>query len=113
MQVIKSVGVMSVAKIFGFLYGCMGLIFVPIFLIAGLVGAFAGPKEFPFGGVLAVIMAVVLPVVYGGMGFVMGAIGALLYNLVAGWVGGFEVRLELAPAPQFSAAPVAYPPRTS
>lgn len=109
MHVIKSVGVMSVGKIFGLLYGCMGLIFVPIFLIAGLVGAFAGPKNFPLGGVLAVVMAFVLPVVYGGMGFVMGAIGALFYNFVAGRVGGFEVQLELAPNPQ----PGAYPAATS
>ena len=31
---------------------------------------------------------------YGLMGVVGGAIGAALYNLVAGWVGGIEVELE-------------------
>lgn len=113
MHVIKSVGVMSVGKIFGLLYGCMGLIFVPIFLISGLVGAFAGPKEFPFGGVLAVVMAFVLPVLYGGMGFVMGALGALLYNLIASWIGGFQVQLELAPHPQTATPMATYPSTTS
>ncbi len=113
MQVIKSVGVLSVAKIFGLLYGGMGLIFVPIFLIMGLVGAIAGPKEFPFSGVLGVVLAFVMPVLYGGMGFVMGALGALLYNLIAGWVGGFEVQLELAPTPQILTPANAYPPITS
>ncbi len=113
MQVIKSVGVLSVAKVFGLLYGCMGLIFVPIFLIMALAGAMAGPKEFPLGGVLGIVLAFVLPVFYGGMGFVMGAIVALLYNLIAGWVGGFEVERELAPTPQIVPAPVAYPPATS
>ena len=113
MQVIKSVGVLSVAKIFGLLYGCMGLIFVPIFLIMGLVGAMTGPKEFPLGGVLGIVLAFVMPVFYGGMGFVMGAIGALLYNLIAGWIGGFEVQLELAPTPQIVTPPVGYPPATS
>lgn len=113
MQVIKSVGVLSVAKIFGLLYGCMGLIFVPIFLLMGLAGAMAGPKEFPLGGVVGIVLAFVMPIFYGGMGFVMGAIGALLYNLIAGWIGGFEVQLELAPNPQIITAPVAYPPPTS
>ncbi|HWH59477.1 MAG TPA: hypothetical protein VN682_17750 [Terriglobales bacterium] len=109
MQIIKSVGVLSVAKIFGLLYGCMGLIFVPIFLIMAVAGAMAGPKEFPFGGVLGVVLAFVMPIFYGGMGFVMGAVGALLYNLTAGWIGGFEVQLELAPNPQTATPAPAYP----
>lgn len=113
MQVIKSVGVLSVAKIFGLLYGCMGLIFVPIFLIMALAGAMAGPKEFPLGGVLGIVLAFVVPIFYGGMGFVMGAAGALLYNLIAGWIGGFEVLLELAPSPQFATLPVSYTPTMS
>src|SRR3982074_2936467 len=33
MQIVKSVGVMSVAKIMGLIYGCMGLIFAPFFLL--------------------------------------------------------------------------------
>jgi hypothetical protein len=113
MQIIKSVGVLSVGKIFGLLYGCMGLIFVPIFLIVGLVGAMAGPKQFPFSGVLGIVLAFAMPIFYGVMGFVMGAVGALLYNLIAGWVGGFEVQLELAPNPQAISTPVAYPPTVS
>ena len=113
MQIIKSVGVLSVAKIFGILYGCMGLIFVPIFLIMGLVGAMAGPKEFPFGGVLGIVLALVMPIFYGGMGFVMGAIGALLYNLIAGWIGGFEIHLEIAPNLQISTPPISNTPSTS
>jgi hypothetical protein len=31
------------------------------------------------------------------MGFVMGAIGALLYNLFARWVGGFELEMDIRP----------------
>ena len=113
MQIIKSVGVLSVAKIFGLLYSCMGLVFVPIFLIMALAGATAGPKEFPLGGVLGIVLAIVIPIFYGGMGFVMGAIGALLYNLIAGWIGGFEVQLELAPTSQVFTPSAALPPTTS
>jgi hypothetical protein len=35
-----------------------------------------------------------MPLLYGAMGFVSGAIGALLYNALAKWVGGFELELE-------------------
>ena len=42
-------------------------------------------------------MAIAAPIMYGLMGFVMGAIGALIYNLIAGWVGGIEMELEIAP----------------
>jgi hypothetical protein len=45
MHIVKSVGVMSVAKIMGLIYGCMGLIFVPLFLLVGLVGSMAGQQK--------------------------------------------------------------------
>ncbi len=48
MHILKSVGVMSVAKVMGILYGCMGLIFVPFFLIFAFVGTFAGAEDAPF-----------------------------------------------------------------
>jgi hypothetical protein len=104
---------MSVAKIMGLLYGCMGLIFIPIFLIMGAVGGLAGDKSAILGGAIGVVLAFLMPVLYGGMGFVMGAIGALLYNLFAGWVGGIELQLDLAPAVQLVAPGVGYPPTVS
>lgn len=94
MHILKSVGVMSVAKLMGLLYGCMGLIFAPFFLLIGLVGSFAGEAKTPFAGIFGVVFAVLMPVMYGAMGFVSGAIGALLYNVLAKWAGGFEFELE-------------------
>ncbi len=35
-----------------------------------------------------------IPVIYGVMGFVVGIIGAAIYNLVAGWIGGIEIEVE-------------------
>ena len=98
MHVLKSIGVMSVAKIMGLLYGCMGLIFAPIFLLVGVLGSIAGQDKTPFAGVVGIVLAVLMPVLYGVMGFVSGAIGALLYNLLSKWVGGFELQLDLQPA---------------
>jgi hypothetical protein len=35
-----------------------------------------------------------LPIFYGAMGFILGVIGAFIYNLIARWVGGIEVEVE-------------------
>jgi hypothetical protein len=105
-NIVKSVGVLSVAKIMGLIYACMGLIFAPLFLLIGLMGSALGQQKSPLAGIFGVGFAVLMPFLYGVMGFVMGLIGALLYNLFAGWVGGFELELEVRPT--FTTAP--YPP---
>lgn len=48
---------------------------------------------------MGIAFAIFAPIFYGVLGFIFGAIGAFLYNLMAKWMGGIEVRLE-------SAAPV-------
>lgn len=85
-QRIRRFGVGQTAKVLGILYGLMGLILLPLFLIAAL----ASPQETGFG----VGFAVILPILYGVLGFVMTAIGCALYNWVAGMVGGIEVELD-------------------
>ena len=39
-------------------------------------------------------MMIAIPVMYGIIGFVAGIIGALVYNVAAGIVGGLELELE-------------------
>ncbi len=95
MHIVKSVGVLSVAKIMGLIYGCMGLIFAPFFLIMGLIGSMAGQARSPFAGMFGIVLAILMPVLYGGIGFVAGLLGAMLYNLLARLVGGFELELEM------------------
>jgi hypothetical protein len=101
MHIIKAVGVLSVAKIMGLVYGCMGLLFAPLFLLFGLIGSVAGQNKSPLAGIFGIgfgiAFAVLMPVFYGLMGFVAGALGALLYNLFARWVGGFELEIEVPP----------------
>lgn len=112
MHIVKSVGVMSVAKIMGLIYGCMGLIFAPFFLLMGLIGSLAGAEKSPFAGIFGMVFAILMPVLYGVLGFVAGAIGALLYNLFAKWVGGFEVEVELRPTTPAAPYPIV-PPASS
>ena len=96
MQRILRVGVLSSAKISCALYGIMGLIFVPIFLIIGAAGLLTGQKEqAAVGAMTGLFLAIMMPLLYAGMGFVIGALSAVIYNLVAGWIGGIEI--ELAP----------------
>ena len=39
-------------------------------------------------------MGILMPVIYGVMGFIGGIIGAAVYNLVASWIGGIELEVE-------------------
>ncbi len=94
-MVVKSVGVLSVGKVMACLYALLGLIIGGIFSFVTLVGATiaeqrAGPFELLFG-VGAVIL---IPVLYGVIGFVGGIIMAALYNIVASLAGGVEIELK-------------------
>jgi hypothetical protein len=96
MHVIKSVGVLSVAKILGLIHACLGLIFIPFFLLIGLAGTLAGGQRSPFAGIIGLVFAFLMPIFYGVLGFIMGAIGAALYNLFAKWIGGIEFQVQSA-----------------
>ncbi len=106
MHIVKSVGVLSIAKIMGLIYACLGLIFAPLFLFFGLLGAIAGQGRSPFAGIFGIVLAILMPVMYGIIGFIAGAIGGLLYNLFAKLVGGFELELELRPAAPLAPYPI-------
>jgi hypothetical protein len=115
MHIVKSVGVLSVAKIMGLVYGCLALLVVPVLLIGGFAGMFASSNKaaFPFAGVIGIVFAIFVPFLYGAIGFVAGAISALIYNVVAKWVGGFELELTLQPMDFTVQRPLVPPPPPS
>jgi hypothetical protein len=86
--------VLSVAKIMGVIYAVGGLLFLPIFLLVGLVSSIVGGRDHPFGAVAGLATGIMFPILYGVMGFILGAIGASLYNLVAKWIGGIQLELH-------------------
>ena len=104
MQRIKSVGVLSCAKMLGVLYGCMGLLLIPIALIGGLASMATQQTNGAIGGAAMLAFGIIAPFLYGGMGFVFGAIGAWIYNLIAKRLGGIEIQLEPAAAGSFGPA---------
>jgi len=94
MRTITSVGVLSVAKIMSAIYAVIGLILLPCFLLASLLGSMAGGHENPLGAIGGLVFGLFAPIFYGVLGFVFGAIGAFLYNFMAKWLGGIEVQVQ-------------------
>jgi hypothetical protein len=99
-MVIRRFGVGSVAKVSGVLYGLGGLILGVFFALIALAGLGMGAAVnddpsaawmAPLFGVGAVIF---FPIFYGVCGALFGAIGAALYNLVAGMIGGLQIEVE-------------------
>ena len=121
---IRRFGVLSVAKMYGLLMFLFGLIFGVIYglilIVFGAAISAMGPgREAAAGGVSTVVMGIGmmigLPLFYGVLGFIMGATGALIYNGVAGIMGGIKFELEgvqdeyAPPPPPHQWAPNQYP----
>ena len=109
MQVLKSVGVLSIARIMGLIYGCTGLLLAPFFLLFAILGSVAGQNRNPLAGLLGIVFALAMPFLYGLTGFVTGALRGLFYNWLSKWVGGVELELELQPAEPVAPYPIAPP----
>ncbi len=88
MQELKRVGVGSSAKISGVLSAILGLIVGVVFALFALVI----PETEGMWSWWPVHL-VAWPIVYGLFGFILGALYAALYNVVAEWIGGIRVEL--------------------
>jgi len=97
-MVVKKLGIFSFAKVSGILDALFGLVSGVIFslmsLVVGSIGRGMGNESAMFGMMFGVGAIIFLPIFYGVIGFVFSALFAWLYNLIAGWVGGFEIELE-------------------
>jgi hypothetical protein len=94
MKQVRKFRVLSVAKITGIIYACIGILVIPIAFIVVAAGL-TQTGSVGVGGVLGgVMLAVIAPVFYGTMGFIMGGLAAWIYNKVADRVGGIEVLVE-------------------
>ena len=101
MAIVRRVAPGSAFKVGLVTYALMGLVLgicvALVSMVAGTLGpmsqsAAPGARTFGFGmGFGAIIF---FPLIYGLVGGVFAAIGAAIYNLVAGWVGGLEVEIS-------------------
>jgi hypothetical protein len=94
-MVINRVGPLSIAKLAGMLYVILGLIFGAIISLIALAGGMAANSDEPgaafMGAIFGAGAIIVLPILYGGMGFVMTLLMAALYNVTARIVGGVQI----------------------
>lgn len=98
MKEIVKIEILSLGKVFAICFAIAGLL---IGLFIGLIGASIGSIllaqsgfEWPIGPVFGILAMFAFPILYGIMGFVAGILGAVIYNLVAKWVGGIEIELK-------------------
>lgn len=90
MTIVKKIDIMSMAKVEAIICAIFGLILgIIIALFGGIVGSLSGSSMGGWG----VGAIIIVPILYGIIGFISGAIGAVIYNLAAGWVGGIEIEL--------------------
>lgn len=94
-MVIRRIDPFQAGKVCGTLYAILGLIFGLLFAAMGsMVTSSLSPDGAGLFGGLGLAAIIVLPLLYGIIGFIMTIIMAALYNLVAGWVGGLRVDVE-------------------
>jgi hypothetical protein len=100
---IKKLGVLSFAKIQSLVMLVVSLLIsIPyglIIIVYSLFGAsmIGGNASFAVGGggvVVGILVMIGLPIFYAIIGFIFGAITALVYNLFSGLVGGVEIEVE-------------------
>jgi hypothetical protein len=103
---LRRIAIGPCVKVATILYGLMGIIMIPFFLVAALMD----PEMKGFG----IAFAFFLPIIYAVIGAIGGLIGSAIYNGVAGMVGGFEFELEeipgrSSPAASFDAPRASHP----
>ena len=93
MAKLMRLGVLFSAKLQAIVMALVGL-------IAGILYAFGGliyellTGTVNSGTALAFFALIGMPIVFAISGLIAGAVGALLYNLVARWVGGIEMDFD-------------------
>jgi hypothetical protein len=99
---ITYVSPVSVAKMALVLYGVLGLLVGLLFAVFSLFGAAiggsSGDESALVGAFFGIGAVVFLPIFYGGMGALTALVGAWLYNVAAGLIGGVEIRTDISPA---------------
>lgn len=88
---ITHISVHQTALMVAVLYGLMGLLFVPIFWAMAALN----PTEAIPG-----VVTLLFPVLYAVFGYIFSAVGFIIYNLVAGWIGGVEFTLTPVGGPE-------------
>ena len=99
-MIIKRIGPVSCARIFGTLYAIIGFFIGALFSLLALIGSSASQTTTANRGVVTaavgVASVILFPLIYGAFGFVSTLVIAWLYNLLAAFVGGIQIDVQSA-----------------
>lgn len=94
-MVIRRIEPMSCAKVGGTLYALLGLVIGIFFSLASMVGFGAlGGAGSGYGALFGVGAIILLPILYGVLGFIFMYITAALYNVAAKFAGGMVLQTD-------------------
>jgi len=104
MKEIRKFGVLSTGKVLGVVYLALGLLVgIPLACLSLFSASLFTAADIQDPGVLGagfatgvgglLVYGICIPIFYAVLGFIGGAIGALIYNIVAGSIGGIEIVL--------------------
>jgi ABC-type Na+ efflux pump permease subunit len=93
---LKRIGVVSLAEYFTIIWLIVGLIYAAMLAVLGaFVGSLFNLSSI-ITGVGIVVVVIVIPPLFALMGFIIGALAAIIYNLIARLMGGVQMSLEEA-----------------
>ncbi|WP_422359852.1 hypothetical protein [Reichenbachiella sp.] len=90
---VKKFGVIQTAKVVAIIYVIVSFVIVMPFALIGSMLSEEFFPEFVDMGAAALLM---IPIMYGIIGFIFTAIGCVVYNLIASFTGGIEIEMETA-----------------
>ena len=92
---LKRIAPLQLGKMSAVIYALGSLIVVPFILLFTALASVIQPAPIAVPGIAALGLGaiIIFPIIYGILGFIVGAFGALIYNLVAKWIGGIEVEV--------------------
>lgn len=99
-KTIRGIGVLSLGKIAGIIYACLGLLVGMIVAMISVLGGFAGlaHEGGAAAGLVGLFLGVgavfVLPIFYGVLGACIGMLVAAIFNVAARLVGGIEIEID-------------------
>ena len=97
MTTIRRIDVLSAAKMYGALLAAVGLLIGAFISLFALLGASIAAANDEGGAALGLLFGagaiIAMPIFYGIIGFVGGAIQAFIYNVIASKGGGIQVEL--------------------
>ncbi|MFC1540904.1 DUF3566 domain-containing protein [Candidatus Latescibacterota bacterium] len=96
---LKRIGLLSVVKVGGIVSAVLGFILgtvwgVMMAFFSSVVGTVLSVDAAGAGIAWLIIFPFIFTVLYGALGVVLSFLIALLYNITAGVLGGFEIEVE-------------------